>query len=43
VSPTTDLVGNAVFAAAALALLATALRRSTTLRAQETTSVPLRT
>ncbi|MEN3267689.1 hypothetical protein [Pseudonocardia sp.] len=43
VSPTTDLVGNAVFAAAALALLATALRRSTTLRAQETTSVPVRT
>lgn len=29
VSPTTDLVGNAVFAAAALALLAAALRRST--------------
>lgn len=33
VSPMTDLVGNAVFAAAALALLAVALRRNTTLRA----------
>ena len=35
VSPMTDLVGNAVFAAAALALLAAALRRNTTLQVQE--------
>lgn len=35
VSPMTDLVGNAVFVAAALALLAAALRRNTTRQVQE--------
>lgn len=35
VSPMTDLVGNAVFAAAALVLLAAALRRNATLQVQE--------